>query len=132
MFGVDKIAHAQNFIEHKSCVHDYRYDMWWILEDKSLFGYDQCYYRWSGGHEDENTFNGKSSVIHGSGGGRNSQLQFGGGANGDFGGRGNGAMFGTQMGRMDCSRLYLPLDQQDPASGENRGMNFGVWDEDGI
>ena len=69
--------------------------MWWILEDKSLFGYDQCYYRWTGGGEDEYTFNGESPTIHGSGGGRNSQLKFGGGADGDFGGRGNGPMFGV-------------------------------------
>jgi hypothetical protein len=105
--------------------------MWWVLEDKSLFGYDQCYYRFTGGGEDEHTFNGASPVIHGSGGGRNSQLKFGGGSDGDFVGRGNGPMFGTRMGRMDCSRRYLEDDQQDFYSRQVREMNFGVWDDDG-
>ena len=40
-------------------------------------------------------------------------------------------MFGTQMGRMDCSREYLPDDMQDQYSRETREMNFGVWDADG-
>lgn len=111
---------------------DPTYDTWWVLEDKSLFGYEQCYYRWSGGGDDEYTFDGKSSVIHGSGGGRDSQLKYGGGADGDFGGRGNGPMFGTMMGRMDCSREYLPLEDQDYHSRQVREMNFGVWDPDGI
>lgn len=73
-----------------------------------------------------------SYVIVMVGEGRDSQLKYGDGDNGDFGGRGNGAMFGTRLGYMDCSREYLPDDMQDQYSQQFREMNFGVWDPDGI